>query len=105
MTPFVEGRVAGGILGGKLDAPLAIAAAPGVTVNTGTAATWIYGGGIDAGVALYSVGRAYLSASIGWVRTTWHGIDYTAMSRDPLGGMKYKDLTGDSVTFKLGLGI
>ena len=84
VTPFVEGRFAGGVLGGTLDGPLAI---PGtsVTVSGVSAATWMYARGIDAGAEIYTVGRAYLSFGLGWVRTTWgrrelrrHGLEHGA---------------------------
>jgi hypothetical protein len=32
-------------------------------------------------------------------------LDYPAMVADPAGGVRFKDLTGDSFTFKIGLGI
>ncbi len=102
VTPFVEGRFAGGVLGGSLDQPLGVG---GASVSGTSAATWMYGGGIDVGAELYTARRFYLSAAIGWIRTTWHGVDLAAMEANPTGGMQFKDLTGDSFTFKLGCGI
>jgi hypothetical protein len=99
ITPFVEGRVMGGILGGSFDNNVVVA-------NLGnSAATWIWGAGIDLGIELYTIGRGYLSASIGWVRTTWHGVDLPAMEQSPTTGMIPKNLTADSFTFKLGIGL
>ena len=104
VTPFLAGRFAGGVLGGTLQNALSVA--PGVTVNSGqSGATYIYGGGLDAGFDFFTVGRSYLSASVGWVRTTWRGVDEAAMLKNPQGGMVGKDITGDSFTFKLGIGI
>ena len=105
VTPFVEGRFAGGVLGGRLESQTATALPPGVTLPTTPAATWIYLGGIEAGVELYAVSRVYVSAAIGWTRSTWHGLDYAAMKQNPIGGVKFKDLTGDSVALKIGFGL
>lgn len=102
VTPFLEGRFAAGVLAGSLDRAMTIA---GVTVNDPSAVTWMYGGGIETGVEVYAWKRAYLSVAVGWVRTTWRGIDYSAFVADPTGSVPYRDLVGDSVTFKLGGGI
>ena len=104
VTPFVEGRLVGGVLGGTLDGPIAV---PGtsVTLSGSSAATWIYGRGIDVGADLFVIGRAYVSASMGWLRTTWGGVNYAATMQDPSGGIRFKDLTADSFTLKVGLGI
>ena len=102
MTPFVEGRFAAGVLGGRVDGAITIG---NKTLSDTSVATWIYGGGFDGGIEVYAFRRAYVSAAIGWVRTTWQGVDYAAMVQNPTGGMRYRELTGDSVTFKLGLGI
>jgi hypothetical protein len=96
VTPFVEGRVAAGLLGGHLDGPGFL---------TGQATTWLFGGGIDAGIEFYTWKRMYVTAALGWIRTTWQGPDVAAMIANPSAGMISKDLTGDSLTFKLGLGI
>jgi len=104
VTPFVEGRFAGGVLSGNFDGTVTV---PGtnVSMSNASAVTWMYGGGLDVGAEFYTVKRLYLSAAVGWVRTTWHGLDVPAMQNDPAGGLRYKDLTGDSFTFKLGFGI
>jgi hypothetical protein len=105
ITPFIEGRAAGGFLHGRLDGTITV---PGLAAPQSMqmdATTGIFGRGVDAGAELYTFGRAYLSASIGWVRTTWVGPDYQAMMENPRGGLVTKALTGDSLTFKLGLGI
>ncbi len=102
VTPFLDGRFAAGVLGGRFDGSVNVGT---TTVSDASAVTWIYGGGLEAGVEVYTVGRVYVSAAVGWVRTTWHGVDLPAMLANPSGGMQFKDLTGDSFTFKIGLGI
>jgi hypothetical protein len=102
VTPFVEGRFAGGVLSGKLDGDLRVA---GVDYGGTSAITWMYLGGVETGVELYTFGRFYLSGAIGWVRTTWHGPDVPATEQDPMGNMHFKEITGDSFTFKVGLGL
>jgi hypothetical protein len=104
ITPFVDGRIVGGVMGGSLDHEVLV---PGtsVTIGPASAATWILGRGIDVGAEVFAVGRVYVSGSLGWLRTTWHGVDYDGIMQNPDGGIRYKDLTGDSLTFKLGLGI
>jgi hypothetical protein len=103
VTPFAEGTLSGGVLAGSTDGALAI---PGTstTLSGGSGATWIYGRGVDVGVELYTIGRIYLSGSVGWLRTTWRGLDVTAVAQAPAAGLRYKDLTADSLTFKLGAG-
>jgi hypothetical protein len=104
ITPFIEGRLAGGVLGGTLEGTLTV---PGtmVSVSNVSAATWMYARGLDAGVDLYTFGRAYVTASLGWVRTTWGQADYEAMIANLDAGLKFKDVSHDSFLFKLGLGI
>jgi hypothetical protein len=105
ITPFIEGRAAAGFLHGRLEGSFTVPWAPSVEVTEMSATTGIYGHGVDAGAEIYTFGRAYVSASLGWVRTTWLGPDYPAMLRNPSAGMAIGYLTGDSMTFKLGLGI
>jgi hypothetical protein len=102
VTPFLEGRFAGGVLSGQLDGALTIGA---VTYNGMSATTWMYVGGIETGVEIYVYRRAYLSVGGGWMRSTWHGIDVPTTIANPQGGIAYKDITGDSFTLKLGGGI
>ena len=107
VTPFVEGRLVGGILSGNIDGSLAVAAAtssPAAAVGS-SATTFMYGRGIDAGAEIFAIGRAYVSLSIGWLHTTWHGIDYAAVVENPSAHLRAKDLSADSFTFKLGIGI
>jgi len=103
ISPFIEGRLFGGLLGGSVDQPITI---PGTSMAIpGTsAATWIYGRGVDVGLDLYAIGPVYVTAAVGWLRTTWRGVDYAAMTANPSAGIQTKDLTADGYTLKLGLG-
>jgi hypothetical protein len=103
VTPFLEGQAAAGVLAAHADGPLTV---PGstVTVTGGSAATWMYGRGLNGGVEVYAVGRAYVSASLGWIRTTWASPD-TAALQNASTGLKLRDVTYDSFLLKLGLGV
>jgi hypothetical protein len=103
VTPFLEGRLAGGVLGGHLDGPFTV---PGTntSVSGGSVATWIYARGVDAGVEVYTFGRAYLSLSLGWVRTTWGDADYAAVIANAGASIQFRDVTHDSFLLKLGIG-
>src|SRR5450432_239099 len=104
VTPFLEGRLDAGVLGGSLDGAITI---PGstATVTGVSAATYLYARGLDAGVEVYALGRAYLSLSLGWLRTTWGSADYEAKIASQSAGLKFKNVTHDSFLFKVGLGI
>jgi hypothetical protein len=102
VTPFIDGRFVGGVLSGQLDGALVVG---GQSFGGTSATTWMYGGGLETGVEVYVWRRAYVSAALGWMRATWHGVDVSAMMANPQGGMAYKDLVGDTVTLKLGCGI
>jgi hypothetical protein len=99
ITPFFEGRLAGGVLAGTAEGAITV---PGTTIGvTGaSAATWIYASELDAGAEIYVLGRAYLSTSLGLIRTTWHSADAEAG-----GGVAFKDVTRNSLLLKVGLGI
>jgi hypothetical protein len=99
VTPFLEGRLAGGVLAGTAEGTLTI---PGTTIGvTGaSAATWMYAGELDAGVEFYVLGRSYLSTSLGLIRSTWRSADEA-----PSGGIAFKDLSQSSLLLKIGLGI
>jgi len=106
LTPFVEGRLVGGLLSGNPDETLTMGSSPAATTLRSTSAvTWIYGRGIDAGFEVFFVGHAYLSAAVGWLHTTWGGVDYAAALQDPAARLRPKNLEADSFTFKLGIGI
>jgi hypothetical protein len=104
VTPFFEGRLDAGVLAGSLDGTLTI---PGTTTTVSgvSAATYLYARGLDAGVEVYALGRAYLSLSLGWLRTTWGSAEYEAMIANQSAGLRFKNVTHDSLLFKLGLGI
>jgi hypothetical protein len=105
ITPFIEGRIAGGVLGGTLDGPLAI---PGTTIAVSgvSAATWMWARGVDAGTEIYLLGRSYLSLGVGWVRTSWGSASYESMVSSVSGaGIKFQSVNHDSFLLKVGLGI
>src|SRR5215470_11123282 len=89
VTPFVEGRFFAGVLAGVLDG------------TDEAAATWLYGGGVEAGVEVYLHGRTYLSAAVGWMRSSWRGVD---VNMSTAGNLVYTDLVADSFTVKVGIG-
>ncbi len=100
LAPFIQGNLAAGVLQGSLDGALSI---PGTSVSlSGTSgATWIYTRGADVGVHLYAIGSLHLTASVGWVRSTWHAPDTVAAEA---GSLRFKDVTNDSLITKLGIG-
>lgn len=102
ITPFVEGNLAGGALWGSLDRPLVL---PGVAqgISGGGAVTWVRGYGVDIGTEVYTVGRAFVSTAFGWLHTTWSGPDLGASAS--AGALRLTDLTTDTLTLKLALGI
>ena len=102
VTPFVEGNLAGGALWGSTDRPLQL---PGVSqgISTAGAVTWVRGYGIDVGTEVYTVGRAFVSTAFGWLHTTWSGPDLGATAS--AGALRLTDLTTDTLTLKLALGI
>jgi hypothetical protein len=103
LAPFIQANLAGGVLAGNLDGALAI---PGtsLSISGGTAATWIYTRGADVGVHLYALGSLHLTASVGWVRATWHAPDTAATVAAHSASLRFKDVTNDSVITKIGLG-
>jgi hypothetical protein len=105
VTPFVDGRFAAGALGGHYSGAVGQVAGMPVVVDNANATTLMYVGGIDAGVELYAVSRVYVSASLGWAHPVYTGVDYAAMMSNPSGGMQLKQISADTFTFKLGVGI
>lgn len=103
ITPFLEARLAGGIMGGTLEDTVTI---PGTSVTaTGlSAATWMWAGGVDVGAELYVFGRSYLSLAVGWIHSAWRGADFGGMGATAQ-GLAFKDVTNDSLLFKVGFGI
>jgi hypothetical protein len=103
LAPFIQGNLAGGVLTGNLDGALSI---PGtsLSITGGTGATWIYTRGADIGVHLYALGSLHVTASVGWVRATWHAPDTAATLAAQSTSLRFKDVTNDSVITKIGLG-
>ena len=103
LSPFIQANLAGGVLAGNLDGSVAI---PGtsLSISGGTAATWIYTRGADIGVHLYALGSLHLTASVGWVRATWHAPDTAATVAAQSASLRFKDVTNDSLITKLGIG-
>lgn len=103
VTPFVEGTVMGGLMTGTLDRAVNV---PGTTasIEEATGTTGIYGRGIDVGAEFYTVGRFFLSGSIGWLRTTWLGPDVEALNSPSVSKLPVKALTTDGLSLKVGLG-
>jgi hypothetical protein len=103
LAPYIQANLAGGVLAGNLDGAVGI---PGtsLSISGGTAATWIYTRGADVGVHLYALGSLHLTASVGWVRATWHAPDTAATVAAQSASVRFKDVTNDSVITKIGLG-
>jgi hypothetical protein len=88
VTPFVEGRFAAGLLGGAyLGDPLF---------------GWTYVGGVDAGAEIYYLRRFYISVALGWAHPSYQAIQasYARTHGDVMRGF-----SGDSFTFRIGLGL
>lgn len=105
VTPFVEGRFAAGALGGKMSGSIPVGYGASVNLNNTEVATFLYVGGVDVGVEVYTFGRFYLSAAIGWAHPVYQGPDFAAMQANPSAGMQFKSMAADTFTFKLGIGI
>lgn len=105
VTPFVEGRIAGGALGGRYSGPVAEVAGVTLSADGASAATFLYVGGIDAGVEVYAVSRFYVSAALGWAHPVYTGPDLAAMVQNPSGGLQTRQFASDSLTFKIGIGL
>jgi hypothetical protein len=101
VTPFVEGRAAVGALGGSLSGTAVVG---GTTVGADgiNATTLLYLGGVDVGVEVYAVGRAYVTVALGWVRPVYYGI--SAVALQATGATKTTKVAADVFTFKLGVG-
>jgi hypothetical protein len=104
ITPFVQGGAAAGILAGAADGAITV---PGTSVSIAgaSAATLMWDRGVDVGADLYTVGRLFLSVSVGWLRTSWRGPDLAAMAAAPAAGLRLKDVQTDSMSVKVGVGL
>ena len=90
VTPFAEARFVAGLLGGD--------------VIGQTALTWVWMGGLDVGAEVYVAGRFYLSGAIGWLHGSYNGIDLAWARAHPMDDRRLI-FSGDSFTFKIGLGL
>lgn len=91
VTPFVDGRFGAGLIGGD--------------VAGTTAVTWMWHAGVEVGAEFYVHKSIFLSGAIGWVHTSYHGVDLKYADAHPTSQPLYTDLPADSFTFKLGLGL
>ncbi|HVV52446.1 MAG TPA: hypothetical protein VHO06_22455 [Polyangia bacterium] len=102
ITPFVEGRLAGGALSGHTEGPITV---DGLVVTQAAATTYLYEFGVDAGAELYVVGRSYLSLSLGWLHTTWRGATDAAPPGAGSPDIALTDINHDALVLKAGVGI
>ena len=103
VTPFIEGHVAGGFMTATLDRPVMIGA---LTVNDASGTTWLVVRGLDAGAETYVLGRAYLSFSVGWMRSSWASPDVNPYAPPTTSrNLNIVTVTADSFLWKVGLGI
>ena len=102
VMPFVEGRVAVGALGGTFRSGTTftgqVAAASG-----DRAATLLYLGGVEAGIGVYTLGRAFVSISLGWAHPVYLGVDPVDLASNST--LRPVLRGADTFTFKVGLGI
>jgi hypothetical protein len=101
VTPFVEGRAAVGALGGSLSGTSVIGGTS-VSAQGINAVTLLYLGGIDAGVEVYTVGRAYVTVALGWVHPVYYGL--SAITLQATGSTQTTRVAADVFTFKIGIG-
>jgi hypothetical protein len=91
LTPFVDFRAAAGIIAGDAASKNAITS------------MWLVG--LDFGVEIYLVDRSYLSASIGWVHPVYRGVDLDFLTANPTRDPTTRDISTDTWTIKLGIGL
>lgn len=104
ITPFVEGRVAIGVLGGTLSGS-AVVGGETYTAEGFSVATFMYVYGVDAGIELYAIGRTYVSIALGWAHPAWLGDTVVDVATTIADGTASTRLVGaDVFTFKVGLG-
>jgi hypothetical protein len=102
VTPFVEGHLSGGVMSASVDHPITF---NGVRIDNASGTTWLVGRGLDAGIEVYALGRAYVSGSIGWMRATWGAPDTRAIVAGTSTAIHFVDVTSDSLLWKVGIGI
>jgi hypothetical protein len=91
VTPFIDGRFVAGLIGGSYLGQ--------------TAVSWVYVGGIDIGCEFYTVGRLLVTAAIGWAHPVFSGIDAAYVRAHPMLEPQRKELSYDTFTFKIGIGL
>ena len=91
VTPFVDGRFVAGMIGGSYLGQ--------------TAVSWVYVGGIDVGAEFYLFSRLHVSAAIGWAHPVFSGIDATYVRAHPMLEPQRIQLSYDTFTFKIGIGL
>jgi hypothetical protein len=96
VTPFIEGRVGGGLVATRPDGAILIPGTP--LAIDGTGAGWMYTHGVDIGVELYAFKGGFLTAALGWLRTTRQNAGY-----DTAGAMFFQQSTHDTFLLKLGV--
>jgi hypothetical protein len=91
VTPFLEGRFLAGLIAG--------------TVLGHAAVSYLYGGGVEAGIEVYYAKRFYVTIALGWVHPVYAGVDIAALMANPTSNPPRKDFASDSFTLKVGLGL
>ena len=91
VTPFVEGRFVAGFLGGSFMGQVAV--------------SYLYVGGVDAGLEWFAAGSFHLTASVGWAHPVYKFIDLQFTRDNPLLAPRLIELASDTVTFKIGFGL
>jgi hypothetical protein len=91
VTPFIDGRFIAGFLGGDVAGKNAL--------------TYLYAGGIDAGIEVYFWSHYYFSLAVGWIHPVYRGIDWTYQMANPMADPKFVTVQNDSFTFKIGIGM
>jgi len=98
ITPFVEGRLAAGIIQTRADGALLIPGTP-ISVNGSGGSSFMFTRGVDIGVELYTFGRNYLTAAVGLQRTSWQVTGFDIQNT-----MVSKRVSYDGFLFKIGIG-
>ncbi|HZS37875.1 MAG TPA: hypothetical protein VFF06_13650 [Polyangia bacterium] len=91
VTPFVDARFVAGLAGAVIQ---------GIGV-----VSYMYTGGLEAGIELYYASRFYLTAAIGWAHPVYSGADVEYVRAHPTLQPVRKEFADDSFTFKIGLGL
>jgi hypothetical protein len=98
ITPFIEGRLAGGIIATRADGAMMIPGTP-ISVNGGSGSSFMLTRGIDVGVEVYTFNKGFVSAALGWMRTSWQVTGF-----DQHDSMVSRQVSYDSFLLKIGVG-